>query len=273
MKPFAPAAGFDQEILGFAERAVAPLVGWMVRSGIGYREFCLRLKHVFLRAAVAELERRGSKQTETALCVLSGLHRKDVHALMQGGPLMPVQEVTADDQVRRMVSTWMTEWRCQPLPFAGPAPSFENLAMSTAQGSALTALAELSRRAIVECRGDHVHLVKPDDATVSVHDAGETVADHLNAVVDQLSGSGNQLACSLLLEDLSPDSLQRVEDLARQAWSRAAGEVAQHARELSRQDAGRGWRGRYRFGMFGRAGLPGVGTNQAKFAESGPSKS
>ena len=272
MKLASPGSGISPEILDFAASAVAPLAGWMVRSGIGYREFCLRLKRVFLRAAVAELDRQGVKQTETALCALSGLHRKDVHALMQGAHVPVSLEGGADDQIRRMVSAWMTEWQCQPLPFAGPAPPFESLAALTAQGSALTALAELSRRAIVECRGDHVYLVKPDDATVSVRDAGESVADHLNAVVDQLSGSGSQLAYSLLLEDLSPDSLKRVEDLARQAWSRAAGEVAQQARELSRQDAGRGWRGRYRFGMFGCAGAPRIGANQGKHPVPEPSQ-
>jgi len=261
MKLSTPVAGPNPEILDFAARAVAPLAAWMVRSGIGYRDFCLRLKRVFLRAAVAELDRQGAKQTETALCTLSGLHRKDVHALMQGAHVPPVQEGSADDQIRRMVGAWMTEWQSQPLPFAGPAPSFESLA---AQGSALAALAELSRRAIVECRGDHVYLVKPDDATVSVRDAGESVADHLNAVVDQLSGTGHQMANSLLLEDLSPDSLRHLEALARQAWSRAANEVALQARALSSQDAAHGWRGRYRFGMFGCARTVSPRANQGK---------
>lgn len=264
MKLSASVSGSSSEILDFAARAVAPLVGWMVRSGIGYRDFCLRLKRVFLRAAVAELDRQGVKQTETAICTLSGLHRKDVHALMQSIHLPVAQEGSADDQVRRMVSTWMAEWQSCPLPFAGPAPSFESLAVQTAQGSALTALAELSRRAIVECRGEHVYLVKPDDVTVSVRDAGESVADHLDAVVDQLSGSGAQLANSLLLEDLSPDSLKRMEELARQAWSRAASEVAQQARALSSQDAAHGWRGRYRFGMFGCARASVASANQGK---------
>lgn len=264
MKLSTPVAGANPEILDFAARAVAPLVAWMVRSGIGYRDFCLRLKRVFLRAAVAELDRQGAKQTETALCTLSGLHRKDVHALMQGAHVPPMQEGSADDQVRRIVGAWMTDWQSQPLPFAGPAPSFETLAALTAQGGALAALAELSRRAIVECRGDHVHLVKPDDATVSVRDAGESVADHLNAVVDQLSGAGHQMANSLLLEDLSPDSLRRLEDLARQAWSRAATEVALQARALSSQDAAHGWRGRYRFGMYGCARTASTTANQGK---------
>jgi len=264
MKFSAHASDAKPEILDFAASAIAPLAGWMVRSGIGYRELCARLKRVFLRAAVAELDRQGVKQTETALCTLSGLHRKDVHALMQGAHLAVAPEGSADDRVRRMVSTWLTEWQCQPLPFAGASPSFESLAHLAGEGSALTALAELSRRAMIECRGDHVYLVRPDDVTVSVRDAGDSVADHLNAVVDQLSGGGGQLAYSLLLEDLSPQSLKRLEDLARQAWSRAAGEVAQEARELSRQDAGRGWHGRYRFGMFGCTGAPRVTSNQGR---------
>ena len=265
MKFSVPPPGSRLEILDFAGSAVAPLARWMVRSGIGYRDFCLRLKRVYLRAAVAELERQGAKQTETALCALSGLHRKDVHALMQGMAFVPSQEGGADDRVRRRVSTWMTEWKSAPLPFAGGAPSFEALAELAGEGGALAALSELSRRAIVECRGDHVSLVKPDDATVSLHDAGQSLADHVDAVVDQLSGNASPLAYSLLLENLSPESLRRVEELARQAWSQVAGEVAREARALSKADAGHRWQGRYRFGMFGRAATEQWAENQGKY--------
>ena len=125
MKFSVPPPSSRLEILDFAGSAVAPLARWMVRSGIGYRDFCLRLKRVYLLAAVAELERQGAKQTETALCALSGLHRKDVHALMQGMAFVPSQEGGADDRAaithmaRRMFGLFGDVFRSIPHVAAG----------------------------------------------------------------------------------------------------------------------------------------------------------
>ena len=74
--PPAPSGATD-EALAIAQ----PLVAWLVRSGVGYAEFAAALKPVFLAQAMAEAQRLGHKPTDSALSLLSGLHRKDVRQM------------------------------------------------------------------------------------------------------------------------------------------------------------------------------------------------
>ena len=55
-----------------------PLVTFLIRRGVTYIDFAQALKKVFLQQAINEAQRVGSKQTDTALSLLSGLQRRDV---------------------------------------------------------------------------------------------------------------------------------------------------------------------------------------------------
>ncbi len=68
-------------VMQHALTVMLPLVTWLLRSGVGHGEFAAALKPVFLKAARLELERIQGKPTDSALSLLSGLHRKDVRAL------------------------------------------------------------------------------------------------------------------------------------------------------------------------------------------------
>ena len=99
---------------------------------MGYGEFAAALKPVFLEMALAEVARDGAKLTDSALSLLSGLHRKDVRALA------PVLKGTADPSAAlgkpspasQVATRWLTNGWPETLPVAGPAPSFEALARS-----------------------------------------------------------------------------------------------------------------------------------------------
>ena len=62
-------------VLDHALVILRPLVAWLLRSGVGYGEFAAALKPVFLDMALAEVARDGAKLTDSALSLLSGLHR------------------------------------------------------------------------------------------------------------------------------------------------------------------------------------------------------
>ena len=66
---------------------LAPLVRLLVASGVTYPQFTTALKTAFLRAAHAELESSNKKVTDSAVSLLSGVHRKDVRALTSDGLL------------------------------------------------------------------------------------------------------------------------------------------------------------------------------------------
>ena len=54
-------------VLGAVLRVMAPLVRWLLRSGVGYAEFTAAIKPVFLAEARAEVRRIGRKETDSAL--------------------------------------------------------------------------------------------------------------------------------------------------------------------------------------------------------------
>ena len=175
-----------------------PLATWLLRSGVGHREFSIALKAVFLQAAQAELERIGGKQTDSALSLLAGLHRKDVRALLPS-VLIPLPgagpEAGRPTPAAELVTRWLTELDGRPLPFSGKAPSFESLASSVSQDiRPRTLLLELVRLGVVEDAGQEVRLVQQafvpnasqDDAARMV--AGST-GDHIAAAVQNLTGT------------------------------------------------------------------------------------
>jgi len=74
-----------QPVLEQVLTMLQPLVVWLLRSGVGYTDLTAALKPVFLEAARTELTRIGGKQTDSAVSLLSGLHRKDVRAAIRLG--------------------------------------------------------------------------------------------------------------------------------------------------------------------------------------------
>jgi hypothetical protein len=58
-----------------------PLVRLLVRHGVTYPVFATALKRVFLDAAIDELRERAMAQTDSAVSLLSGVHRRDVRTL------------------------------------------------------------------------------------------------------------------------------------------------------------------------------------------------
>ena len=81
---------------------VQPLVMWMSRTGIGYTEFATALKPLFWKMALMELERLERKPSDSAVSLLSGLHRKEVRTYRE--------ELNMDAlQVQHLLTTWSVE--------------------------------------------------------------------------------------------------------------------------------------------------------------------
>lgn len=251
-----------QQALAIAQ----PLALWLMRSGVGYKEFAVSLKTVFLQAAQAELERIGGKQTDSALCLLSGLHRKDVRALLPEVLIPPVDPAQALAQGKpsaasQVVTRWLTELDGQPLPVTGAAdagPSFESLASSVSRDiRPRSLLLELTRLGVVLEQEGSVSLVqrafvpdaRQDDAARLV--AG-SVSDHLNAAVHNLTAPPGKtyLEQSVFADGLTAESVHELEHLANQLWHGVLAATVKAAQPLSDRDEALGGRQRIRLGMF-----------------------
>ncbi|MEI7783799.1 MAG: DUF6502 family protein [Betaproteobacteria bacterium] len=249
---------------------VAPLVTWLIRSGIGHSEFAAALKPVFLAQAQEEIGRQQHKPTDSALSLLSGLHRKDVRALRDSAG-------NALSQVRADGSAWgkpsaanqvATRWLSasdlpEELPLQGEDVSFEALARSVSKDvHPRTVLQELARLGMVREDKASVRLLReafmpePKLQEARVLFAG-SVADHLQAGVHNLSASPSKdgppkkfLEQSVFADGLSPESVQQLSLLANELWAQVLSKVVEAAGPLCEKDADHPEPQRFRLGLF-----------------------
>ncbi len=217
-----------------------PLVSWLLRNGVHHGALAQALKGVFLAQARAELAQRGSKVTDSALSVLSGVHRKDVRLFSQAAPTLTSHAPTP---AAMLFTRWITDAsyrgvdpdspdRTLPLPRLprhGAAPSFEALAREVSNDvHPRTLLEELQRLGFVRLEGDEVLL----ETDRFIHQPGHTsaartlavnAADHLAAAVHNLTAPADErfLEQSVFADGLSQTSAAYLAARARELWAPA----------------------------------------------------
>lgn len=249
------------EALAIAE----PLVAWLLRSGVGYGEFTAALKLLFLTQAQRELEQQGTKPTDSALSLLSGLHRKDVRALRDEATIQ-LQNIQNDrgqwgkpSMANQVATRWLAEkqWP-EEMPFAGSTPSFESLAREVSRDvHPRSILLELQRLGLVAAEGDSVRLLRealiPNTSLQEARSllAG-AVSDHLHAGVHNLNpnSQGKFLEQSVFADGLSPESVRALQQLANTLWSHVLSEVVKAATPLCEQDQHHPQPQRFRLGVY-----------------------
>ncbi|MDE2423831.1 MAG: hypothetical protein KGN31_06425 [Betaproteobacteria bacterium] len=242
-----------------------PLILWLLRSGVRHPEFSVAIKQVFLEQASQELTRLGVKQTDSALSLLSGLHRKDVRALI---PVLQELVNSGGDRPRELLgkptlpSQIMTRWLASgwqdSLPLTGDARSFEKLVRQVSSDvHPRSVLNELERLGMVETDDQQVRLLRdafvPDPTMVEAGNllAGST-ADHLSAGVHNLSDIDEHkfLEQSVFADGLSKESIVELEKLAKALWLQVMSSLIEAAVPLSDKDEPNGGDQRIRIGMF-----------------------
>jgi hypothetical protein len=213
---------------------LAPLVRWLLRSGVNWVSLSHALKQVFLQEGRRELQRTGGKMTDSALSVLSGVHRKDVRAL---GDMAPVRGGFAVSPASRVVARWLADPAChaggrlsepllERLPRQGPAPSFEALAREVSSDvHPHTLLDEMVRLGMARVEGDQVALALDQFTPDPGHQgamavAAANAADHLAAAVHNLTTTQGPrfLEQSIFATGLTEESTAQLARLARELW-------------------------------------------------------
>ena len=244
---------------------VAPLVTWLIRSGVGHNELAAALKPVFLAQAQEELARQQQKPTDSALSLLSGLHRKDVRALRESaaGTLDQVRAEGAawgkPSAANQVATRWLGggNWP-EELPMQGEEGSFEALSRSVSKDVHPRAvLQELVRLGMVREDQGRVRLLRealvPEPRQREAWElfAG-SAADHLQAGVHNLSAGTSQkfLEQSVFADGLSPESIQQLHQLANTLWAQVLHQVVEAATPLCERDAQHPEPQRFRLGLF-----------------------
>jgi hypothetical protein len=255
------AEGVSEEALAIA----VPLVTWLVRSGVGYAAFAAALKPVFLSQALAEAQRLNQKPTDSALSLLSGLHRKDVRQLRASARSEEAMLINRGaswgkpSAASQVITRWLAlDWP-ERLPFAGSEPSLEALVRRvSADFHHRAVLQELVRLGVVREDGEQVQLLReafvPDrQLKESRQLMAGSVADHLAAGVHNLTTDGPKrfLEQSVFADGLSPSSVAQLHQLANGLWAQVLDAVVAAAVPLCEQDAQlQEGTQRFRLGLF-----------------------
>lgn len=245
----APPADRPSPTLLHVLRVMRPLARWLVRAGVGHKVLADALKPVFLEAARAEMQRHGQRETDSALSVLSGLHRKDVRALGNVLPAgVPPERPARATPAQVLVSRWLADGWPASLPIAGDAPSFDALARRVSVDvHPRTLMRELLRLGVATEQDGRIELRRdafvPDrrlDEAAQL--MSESAADHLAAGVHNLTGDGpvRFLEQSVFADQLSEASVRELEALGNQLWKKALADMVKAATVLEARDAAAG---------------------------------
>lgn len=224
-----------------------PLVRLLLRHGVTYPALAAALKRVFLDAARAELAQRGMAQTDSAVTLLSGVHRRDVRALSRGGEAEAAELPAPLGLAAEVVARWLqrdplADARSRRLPRGG-ADGFDALVAAVSSDVRPRAvLDELERLGVARDEGDEVQLLRsgfvPDRALeASSLLMSQNLHDHAAAAVANVSGTGNFLEQAVFVDDIGGESAARLQRAAVAAWKQAFASVMAEAQARCDADA------------------------------------
>lgn len=258
-----PSAQHAQLALREAAALMAPIAVWLLRNGVSYPAFADMLKAVFVSAAHDELQRGQTKPTQSALSLLSGVHRKDVRALgdAPASAHVPPPRPPLSSQV---FTRWLTDARYRgadgkprALPRAGSRRSFETLCSELSNDVHPRAvLDELLRLGLVALDGERVVVLASSfvpsarlDEMTALFSAN--VSDHIAAAVSNLTSNAPEfLEQSIYADGLTAESIKLLHAAAGQAWARAFESVVTEARARVEDDFHGDGDLRMRFGVY-----------------------
>jgi len=245
------------QVLDAVRRVAQPLVRLLVDEGIGYQAFMAQMKPVFIEQALAEVLQRGEKDTDSAISLRSGIHRKEVNAWRLNPA--PGKKAARRSIPAEVFARWLSDPACQDasgapasLPRTGPAPSFESLARSVNQDmhplSVLNELIRLGLAQLVPGDSGEERVALQSAGFVPQHDLTALLAlfvdnlgAHLETATRNLMGDGPaQLEQAAYAGGLTEASAQTLAALARDLWADMLRAFLAEAQRLHAQDGGQG---------------------------------
>lgn len=256
-------------------RVLQPLVRLLLRNGVTYTVFVAALKRVFLDAAQQELASRGMAATDSAVSLLSGVHRRDVRTLSRAAPQTGAPGVAAASSaapaalglVAQVVGRWMNgadfvdgRGVSRTLPRSGGPGCFDALVAGLSSDVRPKAvLDELLRLGVVHESDAGITLERTGFAPREGFEElswifAQNLQDHAAAAVANLQGEGDFLEQAVFVDQLTADSARHLHQASLQAWKAAFKTVMAEAQTRFDGDAARAApeerRHRARFGVY-----------------------
>lgn len=231
-------------------QSIRPLVRWLIRQGVTYPSFATALKSVFLQAAHDELAQRKLSITDSALSLLSGVHRRDIRNMLRGQEPADTQ-TKATSLASQVVAMWLSDSRfcsaegsSRALEWTGEDNSFEDLVKAiTTDVRPRAVLEELLRLGVVREQDDQIALlheafVPTQDLQAMARLAQANLYDHAAAAMANLEpdATSNFLEQAVFVDEISADSAQRMHVYAARAWKTTQANVLRQATQCFEQD-------------------------------------
>jgi hypothetical protein len=240
-----------------ALRIMQPIAHVLVANGVTYPQFVRALKTTFLRAALAELRAADAPVTDSALSLLSGVHRKDVRVMRSSDGPPPSRNralsLAADVAVRWSRAPEYLDDNGAPraLPLRARVAnetSFESLVQSVSKDfHARSVLDELLRLEVAVVENDHVRLraegLGSSDGFATLADSfAAAIADHISAGAANLRAAGRSETLpffdqAIAVDGLSAHSTAVLQSLTRDACGAALARVETEGRTRHAQEA------------------------------------
>jgi hypothetical protein len=240
-----------------ALRIMQPVAHMLVANGVTYPQFVRALKSTFLRAAHAELHSSDAPVTDSALSLLSGVHRKDVRVMRSSDGPPPSRNralsLAADVAVRWTRAPEYLDAQGAPrvLPLRGRMPnetSFESLVQSVSKDfHARSVLDELLRLEVAVVEHDHVRLraegAGSSDGFATLADAfGASASAHLAAGAANLRAASHSdplpfFDQTIAVDGLSVHSSSVLQSLTRELCGSALSRIDAEGQTRQGQEA------------------------------------
>lgn len=233
-------------------RVLQPLVRLLVRNGVTYPVLAAALKRVFLQAAREELAAKGMAQTDSAVTLLCGVHRRDVRNLSRPaeGERAVAQPSAPLGLAAQVVARWMSapgfqdeQGAPRTLSRNGDAAGFDALVAGVSHDVRPRAvLDELLRLGVVQEVEAGVVLSEGGFAPRQGFEElswlmAANLQDHAAAAVANLQDGRDFLEQAVYVDEISAASAQQLHRVSVQAWQLAFKTVMQEAQSRFDADA------------------------------------
>jgi hypothetical protein len=189
-------------VLDAVLRVFKPAARLLLQHGVSYGALAAALKRVFLDAAQDELKARGMARTDSAITLLSGVHRRDVRTLLRSAPPAEPSATRAPlSMASEVVGRWLTQrpWLGadqlpRRLPRGAGDDGFDALVASVSSDIRPRAVLDELKRLGVVAEDDDVALLADGLRRARVFEEmswlfADNLHDHLAAAAGNLQGA------------------------------------------------------------------------------------
>lgn len=238
-------------VIDSALRLLKPLVRLLLRNGVAYPAFATALKKVFLEAAQEELNAGKTPATDSAVSLLSGVHRRDIRNLTRELEDSPVALTAPLNMASQVVARWLSDARY--LDAHGAPRVLQRISSTEGDFDTLVStistdirpravLDELIRLGIVDETNGQLTLVAR--GFTPQEGFGELVQlmqanlhDHIAAATANLSDKRNFLEQAVYVDEITGGSAEHLHAAAAKAWQQTFKTVMQEAQFRFEHDA------------------------------------